>query len=140
MRFAILAILSLLTVGCTPEAPESDSGRVRDQLSQQMAVSDNHESEVRVINQLTARVVEALRSEDVAALKRIGDADFDAEENVRAWHKKLGEGQPESLDHEFIGKGVIAQYRILQTPHELHVCYNRLDGEWRLGSVAVVGW
>ena len=162
MRFAILAILPLLAVGCAPEAPElareptqepasvpmsdpesvpapesaSKSDLVRDQPSQKT----NHESDVREIDRLTARVVEALRAKDVVALKSIGDDDFDAETDVRRWHNKLGEGLSKPINHDFIGKGVVALYYLLDSPHGLSVCYNHIDGEWKLRSVAVMGW
>ena len=155
MRFAILAILSLLTMGCTSEAPESasapesssasvpapespsESGLVRNRPSQKT----DQDSDVRVIDQLTARVVEALRTKDVAALKRIGDEDFDAETSVRRWHNKLGEGLSKPIDHQFHGKRyVLVNYYLLQSPHGLSVDYNRIDGECKLRGVAVMGW
>ena len=156
MRFAILAILSaLLAVGCSPEPPEPtqepasvptsdpapESAPESDLVRSQPSQKTDHESDVRGIDRLTTRVVEALRAKDVAALKRIGDDDFDAETDVRRWHNKLGEGLSKPIAHHFYGKNyVLANYFLLSSPHGLSVDYNRIDGEWKLRSVAVMGW
>ena len=150
MRFAILAILPFLAMGCTSESPESaqepasvptsDSAPESDLVRNQPSQKTDRESDVREIDRLTAHVVEALRAKDVAVLKSIGDDDFDAETDVRRWHNKLGEGLSKPINHDFIGKGVVALYYLLDSPHGLSVCYNRIDGEWKLRSVAVVGW
>jgi len=122
--------------GLVPALESASDDLDRDQPSQKT----NHESDVREIDRLTTRVVEALRTKDIAALKRIGDKDFDAETDVRRWHNKLGEGLSKPINHDFIGKGVVARYYLLESPHRLSVCYNRIDGEWKLRSAAVEGW
>lgn len=156
MRFAILASLSLLVVGCTPETPEpaqepasvptsdpaSESASESDLVRNQPSRKTDNESNVREINQLSTRVVEALRTEDVAALKRIVGKDFDAETCVRRWHYSIvDEGKLEPLDYQFRGKrNVSALYMLSPSPHRLHVDYFRVDGEWKLIRVSVAGW